>query len=476
MTRTTKMGKGTVQLMAAQVVFLASGYAIHFGLGRLFGPELYGIFGVVISLLTLSAVITRVGIPRAVSKFIAEDVELVNTLKKKALGIILVLGIIVSSLYFIFAGVIANLLNDPALVPYLRLSAFAILPAALYTIYLASLNGMRLFGKQANSSIIYSLTKVSLVLGLVMLGYSVAGAILGYVTASLVGMLVARYQCNFKDVVNDFDVRKLIGFAIPVMFFSIASNLLMSIDLLSVKAILKENVLTGYYTAASTLARPPFFIFMAVSGTLFPSIANAYAENDKKLTIVYITQSLRYLLLLLVPVTFMVSATSENLISLAYTSRYVPAGPALSILVFGLGFMTLYTVLNTVIMGIDKPWISVTIAFMVVPIAVVLNLILIPLYQLNGAAIATSVTAFIGMLISASYVFMRFKTLVSPLSFARIVIASLFIYVISSSYPLAGIFLPLEYAFLFLVYLAVLRILGELKNEDIETAKGIFLR
>ncbi len=471
-----RIGKGTVQLMTAQVVFLASGYAIHFGLGRLLGPELYGIFGVVISLLTLSAIISRVGIPRAASKFIAEDVELVNTIKKKALGIILVLGIIVSSLYFIFAGVIANLLNDPTLVPYLRLSAFAILPAALYTIYLASLNGMRLFGKQATASVIYSLTKVSLVLGLVMMGYSVAGAILGYVAASLVGMLVARYQCNFKGVVNDFDVRKLIGFAIPVMFFSVATNLLMSIDLLSIKAILKENVLTGYYTAASTLAKPPFFIFAAVSGTLFPSIANAYAKNDKKLTSRYITQSLRYLLLLLVPLTFMVSATSENLISLVYTSTYVPAGPALGILIFGIGFMTLTTVLNAVIMGIGKPWISLTIALVIIPIAVVLNLILIPLYQLNGAAIATTVTAFIGTLISASYVFRKFKPLVSPLSFVRILIVSLFIYLISSSYPLAGILLPLEYAFLFLIYFATLRIVGELKNEDIETVKGIFLR
>jgi stage V sporulation protein B len=44
---------GTLYLMAAQAVFVASGYAIHVGLVRLLGPADYGIYVVVISLMTM---------------------------------------------------------------------------------------------------------------------------------------------------------------------------------------------------------------------------------------------------------------------------------------------------------------------------------------------------------------------------------------------------------------------------------------
>ena len=45
--------RGTIYLMAAQAAFVASGYAIHISLGRLLGPSEYGIYAVVISLMTI---------------------------------------------------------------------------------------------------------------------------------------------------------------------------------------------------------------------------------------------------------------------------------------------------------------------------------------------------------------------------------------------------------------------------------------
>lgn len=470
---TKSMGKGTVQIMIARSVVILSGYALHFGVGRHLGPELYGIIGVIFSLLALTQVIFRAGINRAVSKLTAENNELANTIKNKALKIILPLAGAVFIFYFIFADFIANLLNDPSLVPYMRLSAFEIPLTAAYVVYRASLNGMRAFGKLSKIVIIYSITKVFSVLILILLGFSISGVIIGYIIASFVAMLFARNYCKFISVNNDFDIRKIFSFAIPVLFFSLASTLILNIDLLSIKSILKENTLTGYYTSASTLARPTLSIFTALSTTLFPSIVLAYSKEDKKQVINYINQSLRYLLILLLPLLFLVSATSENLISMVYTDKYAPAAPALSILVFGLGFITLYGVLNTIIMAIGRPKVSMYIAFSLVPIDLILNLTLIPLYQLEGAAIATTVTAVIGVVISAAYIFKKFKTLVSPLSFVRILIGSIFIYFISAKYTLTGIFLPFEYIILFLVYLSFLWIVGEIKGKDIETVRGI---
>jgi len=73
---------GTIYLMLAQVAFVASGYAIHIGLARLLGPSDYGIYAVVISLMTMVNLILTTGIPQAVSKYVAHEDGSAENVKK----------------------------------------------------------------------------------------------------------------------------------------------------------------------------------------------------------------------------------------------------------------------------------------------------------------------------------------------------------------------------------------------------------
>jgi stage V sporulation protein B len=179
------------------------------------------------------------------------------------------------------------------------------------------------------------------------------------------------------------------------------------------------------------------------------------------------------MLLLLIPGALLVSATSNNLISLVYTARYVDAAPSLSILIFGLTFLSIFVILTTIITASGKPKVSMIFALILVPIDIVLNLTLIPIYELKGAALATTITAFIGLVIAAAYVFKRFGTLMSPISVVRISGASLIIYFVALSYPFSGVLLVGNYVFLFLVYLGLLWVLRELNKGDIEVVKNM---
>lgn len=468
------MGKGTIYIMVTNVIFLISSYAIHFGLGRYLGPELYGTFGVIIALLAINEMLLLRGTREAVAKFTSEDEESASSIKNKALKIQTVFSLLVFFFLIALAPLIADKLNDPGLVNYIRLLAFIMPVVALYSVYLGHLNGVRAFGKQANTMIVYSLTKVFAVFTLVFIGLKINGAIFGYLIAFLIGTLVAKHYCVFETVTkNDFKTSKLIKFAVPVIIYSIGFILLMNIDLLFVKAMVVDNAKTGFYTSATTLARTPYFIFTALSATLLPSISKSTANNDLKLTNKYINQSLRYLLLLLIPGAFLVSATSKNLIPLVYTAKYINAAPSLSILIFGLTFLSVFVILTTIIIASGKPKVSMIVALMLVPIDIVLNLTLIPIYELKGAALATTITAFIGLVIAASYVFKRFGTLMSPISFIRISGASLIIYFIAISYSFSGVLLVANYMFLFSVYLGLLWVSREINKEDIEVVKNM---
>ena len=182
---------------------------------------------------------------------------------------------------------------------------------------------------------------------------------------------------------------------------------------------------------------------------------------------------MRYLLMFLIPLILLVSATSESLVSLFYSSAYLPASPPLSILVFGLGFFTILSIMTTIITASGRPRVSMLIALALVPLCVVFNMFLIPIYQLEGAALATTVTSLLGMCFAAGYVFKRFKTLINAKSFVKICAASIVIYVIALSLSLPLFLLPLLYIFLFALYFGILSLMQELSKEDIETFKRI---
>jgi stage V sporulation protein B len=243
-----------------------------------------------------------------------------------------------------------------------------------------------------------------------------------------------------------------------------------------VKRILTEDALVGFYTASSTLARVPFFILSGLGLALFPAISEAVGMKNFELTKNYIRDSLRYSLLLLIPITVLMSANSSEIISLFYSNVYLPGSSAFSILVFGLSFLTIFLVLTTIINASGRPKISMVMALILVIVSIFLNLILIPNFGLKGAAIATTITTFLGLIISAVYVLQKFKTLISPISFFRVTFASFFIYLLSINIHMTSLFLPFEFLILFSLYVVILVLLKEINKNDFKTFQRILPR
>lgn len=461
--------------MIANGVFALVGYIIHFWLGRHLGPVEYGVFGVVLYLMNTVDLFITSGIPKSASKYIAEDFSKAWSIIKDANRIQLVFCALLFGLYFGLAGVIANLLNDPSLTPYIRLSTLAIPIYAFYSIYNSGyLNGMRKFGRQAMSITGVSLGKILATFLLVLVGFGVYGAIVGYSVGAVIGFLLAwRLLGPVKKNESGFGWRKLVGFSIPVTAFAVAFYLIMGTDLFVVKALVGSEVEVGYYTAATTISRIPYLLCGGLALSLFPSISRSTSSNNIELTNSYIRQSMRYMLMLVVPWVFLISATSTDLLTLVYSSRYLEASGSLSILVFGLGLLSILYILSQIIIGSGKPWVVLKIALPLVVVNFGLNVFLIPKYGLVGAASATTITGFLGMCAASLYVLWRFRTLVTPVSLGRICLASVLIYVIALQFSLPPLWLPLIYIGLFALYAGILWLTREFNREDLKNLKKI---
>jgi O-antigen/teichoic acid export membrane protein len=277
------------------------------------------------------------------------------------------------------------------------------------------------------------------------------------------------YCSRFDNTTSNDNVSmiKLIRFAIPVTIFAILTSSLLNVDLLLVKGILNENIYAGFYTAARSLATTPFFLSIALSRSMFPSIAKSVSENNPEVTRQYIHQGLRLLLLWIVPLVVIVSSTSYALVEFIYSVEYIPAGEPLSILIIGLGFFTVYLILTTIITAGGRPVIAMWINVIALCMDVGLNLYLIPRYDIKGAAIGTSTAMFTGVIIAGGYVLYRFKALISLMCVIRIILGVIPVWLITILTHVKGCWLIPWYIFLFGIYIVTLSLLQEIKGKEL---------
>lgn len=465
--------QGTLYLLIAQIVFILSGYMVHIGLGRLLGPNDYGIYGVIIYLATVFNLILITGLPQATSKYISEDgTNSLNVLKTSFI-FSMFLGVIFFLIIIAEAEDIAQLLKDPGLTPYIRLISLMAPSYALSTVIEGYFNGKRDYKAQSSIVLIYNIVKPTVIFALVSMGFSIWGAVLGFSISPIIPLAVGLYMIRGQKIWRSrgFPLGKILRFAVPIVIFSFAINLIMSLDLFFVKRILMNNELAGYYSAASMISKVPYSLMGAVNLALFPAVS-ATMHNSAKMQ-EYISESLRYTLLFVLPVTAIVAASSGPLVSLLYSEVYWQAGQPLELLIVGIGLFSIFAVLTTVINATGRPKVAMLLSILILAADFLLNTIMVPAWGMIGAAGATTISSAVGMAMAALYVHRRFGVLTYASSGIKILSASAILYVILSYADLEGVYMLLGYAALGIIYLALLYGMGEIKERDITRFKSL---
>tara|TARA_B100001971_G_C18180336_1_gene532392 strand:+ start:197 stop:748 length:552 start_codon:yes stop_codon:yes gene_type:complete len=102
----------------------------------------------------------------------------------------------------------------------------------------------------------------------------------------------------------------------------------------------------------------------------------------------------------MIPLVFMMFSFSDLVINVFFGGDYVPATNAMKILSIGMIFATINGINSNFFPGIGKPQIASKIVYSAAIFNFIANLILIPILGIIGAAITTSLSYFIMVLIS----------------------------------------------------------------------------
>ena len=462
--------RNSLLMLASQVCLLFSGFAVNFGLGRFLGPELYGQFGIILAVSVILNLLFVPGVSQAVSKFCAEDRKNAGSVVSSMLRYQLVLALGFSVLFFFLSVPIAMLLKDISLSGFLRILTPLVFVYSISAVYAGFFSGTGRFFVNSAQVVSYAVSRFVLTIVFAYF-FGLVGAVTAVSIAAISALIF--FVAVFRDYGSaDSKVIAIYRLSIPITLFSVFLALFQSIDLFIVKAVLQDNVLAGFYTAAGMIARIPYFVLSALGVLLLPIVAGRLA--DRRDVVKFIQESFRYVIMLLFPSAAVFSATGGALASFLYRHEYIAAGAPLEVLAFGMAGLTLLHLFSSVLFAKGSSMSPVAISFSSVVLSVILCIILTPVYGITGAAVGVSVSAVLFAGVSYVFVFLSVGNPVSPSSFFRIITASAMLYAICSFVELPSKFiLPLFYAGLVLVYFLILAILGELKKKDFERFIGI---
>ena len=269
--------------------------------------------------------------------------------------------------------------------------------------------GTARIGVSQTSNFINTMVKLVIQVLAVFVGWGLGGLIAGFITGMIASAVInfkfirlKLTKCNF----NHFKDMSTFAFwtflsSGGVLMFSYADTILIGYFLNS------EEV--GIYRIAFQLAAVSAVTVTVFNSVLFPRISRWHAENDIAMIQLTLSKAITYCLILAIPVTAGGVLLSDKLMYFLYGASFQSGSSCLIILLFAQIaniFMYLFTMcLN----GIDKPRYSFYVTLISAILNIILNIVLIPVFGVTGAAAAMLLT----MLINAGLAYAFLKAVVT---------------------------------------------------------------
>ncbi|MDG6257119.1 MAG: flippase [Methanomicrobiaceae archaeon] len=383
----------------AALILRFSAIPITIFLGRLLGADDLGLYRMVLSIYNLSVLFVGIGIPAAMIKFIAENIEQRDSIKSTystCLFSLLLIGVAIVPVFYGLSGVFAETFQMPELEALIKVIAFVFPFWMAYDATLGLLNGLRMMKGYAFGQISQALLMVLLTILFLFLDFGVIGAVyaivLSYIVTSLMLVYLARsfIQTRIADFVAR--IKQIAGFGSQIMIANAVNTINYQADVVFVGYFLLAADV-GYYAVAASLSRLLWVLPQSVQRITYPSLSEYWAHNDHALFNEVVNKAIQYTACIMTPMVLFVIFYSKDIISLTMGEGFEASVlPLLILLVGGSINAIIQRPIGSILYAIGLPTLNLKIFSSVAILNIILNIMLIPPFGIIGAAFATSIT------------------------------------------------------------------------------------
>lgn len=385
----TLLAKNTLYLTLAAVGQKMIAFVYFLFLARIMEPEATGAYFLAVSIATMFSVIADFGITPVIIREIAKRPDSAVHQLRIALG---------TKLPFILLAVIGTLgagyvlQYDARIILLISLASLVLLLDSVHLLYYGALRGAQKLKYEYVGIFLGQL--VSAVSGGLVLWFhpSLSLLIFALVAGSLTNVLVSVTKSVrvygsriLKPLWNWHETKHLLQVALPFALAAIFVKVYSYVDSIFISKMI-DTTAVGIYSIAYKFTYAFQFLPLAFIAAFYPGLSALVGKDPKKLEQTFM-KGMWYMMLLAVPITFGIWLIAPEMVLLA-GNGYEASAPVLQALVFVLIPIFLDFPVGSLLNASDRQATKTGIMGVTMVINVVLNALLIPHFQVLGAAYA----------------------------------------------------------------------------------------
>lgn len=388
-----------LKVLSGNLVAQGIGFLIIVIVSRDLGVEQYGIFSLLITIFTIAVQVSDFGVSTSYVKYISEhlpsarEIFITVIVSKVALSFLVIVTLYISSNFiseFFFGSVQYK--------EIIELIAVAILFHSFFGVIVSHFQAVQNFKFFSYLKVAHNVLKL-LSISIVSLCFSqekhLEYFILVYVFVVIflifvVGLKNYKLFASIKEFHFDYfiEIYKL-GFW--VFLSSLAVMVIMRLDIMMLQKM-SSALEVGYYSVAMNLAMIFPLITASLVTTLLPKMEDFLHKNSIEEYVLKILSKAKYVIIILL----LLEVLSPFIVSFLFGDDYEDSISVFQILLVAFTFGVIINPISVVIYSINKAYLLTIMNWVQLPLNYFGNLLLISVWQADGAAISTTILRILG--------------------------------------------------------------------------------
>ncbi len=361
------------------------------------GPYEFGIWSQISTTVSLLTPLAVLGLSMSLVRFLSGEQNPAQ-LRDGFYSILLFVGstgLILSLAVFLASGFIASVfLQDPSATPFIRAGAFLIACSALDQLPLLYFRIVQQTWTFALLTVYRTFGQLLMIVVFLSMGFGLCGVIGATLIASCSLFAFALYRVYSQigfSIPSFSNIGEHVRFGLPLTPNALIRWITDSSDRYVIGFFLGVQAV-GIYSAGYVLGSILYMLVTPIQFILYPTLSRHYNEQNLDEVRKHISYSLKYYLMLAIPAVFGLSLLADPLMRLLTTAEFVSGSIVVPFIALSSLLAGLFQIIINITHLVKKTQLNLMIHIIAASLNCTLNIFLIPVLGISGAAIATLVS------------------------------------------------------------------------------------
>lgn len=454
------------------------------------GTSEYGLLSLGIAVISMVIYIPLLGMDEGIIRYVSYYIGIKNEQRIKgiitsALKISGILSFVFLFFFLIISKFIANnILNNPSLEIIIKILSFSIPFYVISALY----HGIIKAYKKIEYSILIknifeNLIKVLITYILIILGYGIIGAAIGYTLSIVFSLLLAFVFVETKliHIVNSkissiTDTKRLLYFSLPLMFHIIIEQIMGWTDTIMI-GFFRNISEVGIYNAALPIAHIMTIGSTGMMALFIPIMTDLYAKREKQEFAIIYSNATRWIYYICSYIFIIFIIYGKEILKILFGNDYITGYSSFIILAGGYFVYAIFGASGGILKVIERTKFIMYNTLISTILNVILNYFLIPKYGMVGGAIASTISIIIWSTLNLIKTYTHTKIIPFNQNFIKLIIISIICFGINYFFKFnltnEIIKVGLGFITIFIIYFSLIIISKSFDKEDITMIKLI---